>query len=64
MDGVCLASRGSIEHPLAGKPIDAFNGEAPPCYARCKNKATRPDNIGPVEENVVLRWIDARRQNA
>ena len=60
MDGVCLAPRGAIEHPLADKPIDAFNGETPPCHARCKNKATRPDNIDPVEENLVLCWIDAR----
>ena len=60
MDGVRLAPGGAIEHPLADKPIDAFDGETPPCHARCKNKAAGPNNVDPVEENLVPGGIDAR----
>src|SRR5215212_5563935 len=58
MDGVGLAPRRSIEHALADEPIYAFDGETPPCYAGCKDKAARPDSFGPVQNNLVLRRID------
>jgi hypothetical protein len=60
--GVCLTPSGSIEYPFADQPIDAFDGETPPCHARRENKAVRPNNVGPVEENLVLRGIDARNR--
>jgi hypothetical protein len=59
MGAAGLAAGRSIIDALADEPIEAVNGEPPPCHARCKDKSARPDRIGAVEKHLMRRWIDA-----